>query len=48
MIHLIKVILVLFSVYLSYFQYKEENKTMSLYWLIVMLYWAVNFMQGLI
>jgi len=47
MLHLIKIILVLFSLYFAYLQ-KEKNKDISLYWIIVALYWGVNFMQGFI
>ena len=48
MLHAIKIILVLFSLYLLLKQYKEGNKTLSLYWFVVMLYWFVNFVQGIL
>jgi len=49
MIHFIKIILVLFSAYLSYDQFVNlHNKKLGSYWIVVMLYWFVNFMQGIL
>lgn len=48
MLHLIKIILVLFSIYLSYNQFKKlHNNTIGYYWIVVGLYWFVNLLQGL-
>jgi len=49
MIHLIKLLLVLFSAYLSYNQFKIlHNKKAGFYWIVVGLYWFVNFLQGIL
>lgn len=48
LIHAIKIILVLISLTLANENYKRDNKSLTTYWLIVSLYWAVNFIQGLI
>lgn len=49
MLHFIKFVLVIFSLYLSYFQFeKQKNDTLGWYWTVVMLYWLVNFMQGFV
>jgi len=49
MLHFIKIVLVLFSAYLSYNQFqKQNNKLLGSYWFVVMLYWFVNFMQGIL
>ena len=49
LLHIIKFILVLFSIYLSYKQFKNNhNKPVGSYWLVVATYWFVNLMQGLL
>ncbi len=49
MLHLIKIILVIFSVYLSYMQFKNNhNKQLGSYWVTVALYWFINFLQGIL
>lgn len=49
MLHAIKLILVLFSIYLSYDQFKNNhNKKLGFYWIVVGLYWFVNLLQGLL
>ena len=44
---LLKLVLVIFSIYLSYSQYLLNNKTMIAYWIIVAFYWMFNYISGL-
>lgn len=48
MIHFIKILLVLISGYLGVKQELDNNNELAKYWFIVMLYWFLNLMQGLI
>lgn len=44
---ILKLILVGFSVYLAYSQYKLNNKTLVIYWIVVATYWLFNYISGL-
>lgn len=48
MILFIKILLVLISGYLGVKQELDNNNELAKYWFIVMLYWFLNLMQGLI
>lgn len=48
MIHLVKTLLVFVSGYLGVKQELDNNNELARYWFIVMLYWFLNLMQGLI
>jgi len=48
MIHFIKALLVFISGYLGVKQELNNNNELARYWFIVMLYWFLNLMQGLI
>lgn len=43
----LKLILVILSAILSYSKFKENNRDLGYYWIIVMLYWFFNFLSGL-
>lgn len=48
MIHVIKAILIVFSASLFVKTLDKDDKTLSIYWCFVMLYWIVNLMQGIL
>lgn len=48
MIHAIKAILIAFSVSLFDKAYRKKDKTLSIYWCFVALYWFVNLLQGIL
>ena len=47
-VHILKAILVIFSIYLAYKQHKSNNSTLRNYWIVVALYWFFNLLSGLI
>ena len=47
-VHILKAILVVFSIYLAYSQHKSGNSKMVKYWIVVALYWFFNLLSGLI
>ena len=47
-VHILKAILVIFSIYLAYKQHKSNNSTLRNYWIVVALYWLFNLLSGLI
>lgn len=44
---LLKLVLVVFSLYLCFIQYKANNNSMIIYWIVVALYWLFNYLSGL-
>lgn len=44
---ILKLILVGFSLYLCYLQYKVLNTALILYWIVVALYWLFNYLSGI-
>lgn len=44
---ILKIVLVFFSLYLCYLQYKQGNSSMILYWIVVGLYWLFNYLSGI-
>jgi hypothetical protein len=48
MLPVIIFILILFCIYLAVFQYRNNNKTIMGYWIVVGLYWTVNLLQDLL
>ena len=47
-VHILKAILVVFSIYLAYSQHKSNNSKLRNYWIVVALYWFFNLLSGLI
>lgn len=43
----LKIVLIGFSLYLCFIQYKAQNQAMILYWIVVALYWLFNYLSGL-
>lgn len=48
MIHFIKVILIILSAVLLSKANEKHDKTLSIYWSFVTLYWFVNLLQGIL
>lgn len=49
MLELVKLLLVCFSVALSYEQFfKRKNSELGWYWIVVAIYWFLNFAQGIL
>lgn len=48
LLSIIKLVLVILSVYLTIYQFKRSHPKLGFYWSVVTLYWAVNLLQGLI
>lgn len=48
MLHVIKAILIAFSASLFGKAYEKKDKTLSIYWCFVTLYWFVNLLQGIL
>lgn len=44
---MLKLILVAFSLYLCFIQYKANNLAMIVYWIVVALYWLFNYISGI-
>lgn len=47
LIQIIKLILTVISLYLCYFQYSHGHPEYVIYWLLVSLYWFLNYLTGL-
>ena len=44
---LLKLVLIVFSLYLCYIQYKAGNSSLILYWIVVAMYWFFNYLSGI-
>ena len=43
----LKLVLVVFSMYLAFNQYQANNSKMVLYWIVVAIYWLFNYISGI-
>ena len=44
---ILKLVLIVFSLYLCYLQYKAGNVQLIVYWVVVAFYWFFNYLSGL-
>ena len=44
---ILKLILVIFSLYLCYSQFKLNNSTLAIYLIVVATYWLFNYLSGI-